>query len=281
MSDLLYPFTSAVAAVLARTHSIAILCGLAPGSAGAWLIAIVLLVVAVRGALVPVTIHGVRTAHRRARVTPQLRDLQRQYAGSRDIDSLRRLRAEQRRVRAEHGVSTWGLAPALLQLPIVYALYRVVSDLTTGHAVGALDASLVASASAVSVLGLTLTGRISEQLPDHLPAALVLTGMALVAAALTVATQRLFTLPMTDLAGQPQAVTALQHAMPWLAGAGVLAAAWFVPAGLLAYWVVNNAWTFGQQGLIWRLAPRPGSPAAQGRALPRAHREPGADQSGR
>jgi YidC/Oxa1 family membrane protein insertase len=53
-----------------------------------------------------------------------------------------------------------------------------------------------------------------------------------------------------------------QRLMPWLGAVGVLAAAWLVPAGLVVYWVANNAWSFAQQGLIWRFAPTPGSPAA-------------------
>ncbi|WP_295697296.1 membrane protein insertase YidC [Lapillicoccus sp.] len=269
MPDLLSPVTTVIAAILARTHSLAGLAGLAPGSGGAWLLAILLLVIIVRTAMLPLTIHGVRSAHARARATPQLQTLQRRYAGARDRASLRQLRDERRRINAEHGVSTWSLAPMVLQLPLVYALYRVVSDLTTGHSVGAMGAALVASASAASLLGLTLTSRIGPLLLQHSAAAVVLVMLALVAAALTFATQQWFNLPMTsttDLSGQPAGIAAIQRLMPWLAGGGVLVAAWFVPAGLLVYWVINNAWTFAQQGLVWRFAPTPGSPAARQRA---------------
>lgn len=79
------------------------------------------------------------------------------------------MRAEQKAIHAEHGVSGWSLAPALLQLPLFYALYRVVSDLTAGHSVGALDAGLVASASAASVAGLHLTSHLGSTLSADLP----------------------------------------------------------------------------------------------------------------
>ena len=272
MPDLLSPLTTLLAAVLARTHAVAALAGLAPGSAGAWLLAILLLVIVVRTAMLPLTIHGVHSAHARARANSQLQTLQRRYAGARDRASLRQLRAERHSINAEHGVSTWGLAPVVLQLPLVYALYRVVTDLTTGQPVGALGAGLVASASAASVLGLTLTSRIGPLLLQHTAAAVVIVILPPVAAALSFATQRWFSLPMTsmtnltNLSEQPAGVTAIQRAMPWLAGGGVLVAAWFVPAGLLVYWVVSNAWTLAQQGLIWRFAPTPGSPAALRRA---------------
>lgn len=266
MPDLLSPLTSAVAGVLASTHSIASSLGLAAGSAGAWVVAILLLVIVVRAAMLPLVVHGVRATHARARANPQLRALQLRYAGKRDVDSLQQLRQDRRRINAEHGVSTWSLAPALLQLPLVYALYRVVSDLASGQSVGALDAGLVASASAASVCGVHLTSRIGEQLHQGVAGVVALVALAVVAAALSCATQRWFTLPMTDLTDQPGPPVALQAALPWLAGAGVLAAAGFVPAGLLVYWVLTNAWTFAQQGLIWRFAPTPGSPAARWRA---------------
>ena len=79
------------------------------------------------------------------------------------------MRAEQKAIQAEHGVSGWSLAPALLQLPLFYALYRVVSDLTAGHSVGALDAGLVASASAASVACLHLTSHLGSTLSAGLP----------------------------------------------------------------------------------------------------------------
>lgn len=262
MPDLLSPLTSLVAATLAGTHTVAEALGLSAGSAGAWLLAIVLLVAAVRTAMIPLTLHGVRSAHARARATPALRALHQRHAGARDLESLQRLRQDQRRIHAEHGVSSWSVAPMLLQLPLFYALYRVISDLTAGQAVGALDAGLVASASAASVVGLGLSSRVGPMLGEGLGSALTLMGLAVIAAGLSFATQRWFSLPMTDLSEQPAAMVTMQQVMPWLSAVGVLVAAWFVPAGLLVYWVANNAWTFVQQGLVWRFAPTPGSPAA-------------------
>lgn len=265
-SDLLFaalsPVVSAGASVLAATHTLAGALGLAPGSAGAWLLAIALLVVVVRTAMLPFVIHSVRSAHARARATPQLRALQQRYAGRRDLESLQRMRLAQKEIHAEHGVSSWSLAPMLLQLPIVYALYRVVSDLAAGQGVGALDAGLVASAGAASVVGLQLTSRVGPTLATNLTGGLVLVGLAIVAAVLAFATQRFFVQPMTDLTGQPDAMLWVQRAMPWLSAGGVLVGAAFVPAGLLVYWALTNAWTLAQQAVIWRVAPTPGSPAA-------------------
>src|SRR5829696_5901909 len=274
MPDLLSPITHAVAAVLAATHHVAGALGLSPGSASAWLLAVLLLVVAVRTLLLPITIHGVRSSHARAHAAPQLRALHERYTGSRDLEQLTVMRAEQKAIHAEHGVSSWSLAPALLQLPLFYAVYRVVSDLTAGQSVGALDASLVASASAASVAGLQLTSHLGSTLAQNVPAGLVLVALAPVGALLSLLTQRWFVLPMTDVTDLGESMATVQRLMPWLGAAGVLVAAAFVPAGFIVYWLFNNAWTFVQQGLIWRLAPTPGSPAAARRTARRDARAP-------
>ncbi|GAB3066374.1 hypothetical protein GCM10027053_32170 [Intrasporangium mesophilum] len=267
MPDLMSPFTTAVSFVLAAAHDAAGAIGLAPGSAGAWLIALLLLVVVVRTLLLPITIHGVRASHARAHAAPQLRELRARYAGSRDLAQLTAMREEQKRIHAEHGVSSWSLAPVLLQVPIFYAVYRVVSDLTAGHSVGALDVGLVASASAASVVGLHLTSHLGPVLSQSIPAALVMVAVAVAAATLSLATQRWFVLPMTDPTDLPEVMGSVQRLMPWVGAVSILAAAGFVPAGLLFYWLFNNLWTFVQQGLVWRFAPTPGSPAAARRAV--------------
>lgn len=262
MPDLLSPVVHALAAVLAATHDVACALGLSPGSAGAWLFAVLLLVVAVRTLLLPVALHSVRSSHARAHAAPQLRELRQRYAGTRDLEQLSAMRVEQKAIHAEHGVSAWSLAPALLQLPLFYALYRVVSDLTAGHSVGALDAGLVASASAASVAGLHLTSHLGTILRQNIAAGLLMIAVAVAAGLLSLLTQRWFVQPMTDVNDLPASMATAQRLMPWLGAAGVLAAAAFVPAGLIVYWLFNNAWTFAQQGLICRFAPTPGSAAA-------------------
>ncbi|GAB3447445.1 hypothetical protein GCM10027517_31290 [Phycicoccus ginsengisoli] len=262
------PVSHVLAAVLAGAHTLATSLGLAPGSAGAWLAALALLVVAVRGVTVPLVVRGVRDSHARAHARPQLLALQARYAGRLDAEGLRRLRAERKAVHAEHGVASWGLAPALLQLPLLLALYRVVSQVTAGHPLGALDAGLVASAASASVLGVHLSSRLG-QLPSHPQGLVLLAAVALGSALLSWATSRWFTVPMTDPTGQPELLVAAQRWLPAAGAVGVLAAAWVVPAGLVAYWFLSNLWTFAQQGLVWRFAPTPGSPAAQRRAARR------------
>lgn len=216
--------------------------------------------IVVRTALLPVTIHGVRLAHSSARARPQLQELTKRYRGRTDADSLRELRAERRRIAAEHRTSRLGCLPLLVQLPIWFALYRLVSDVAGGQAVGAMDGALVASLGGATLLGVHLAERgYTGGGPAHLA---VVTGLALLAAALTYVTQRYLVLPNTVTEAMPDTMVRAQHLMPALSAGGLLLVAGAAPLGLLAYWVCNALWTLGQSAVVWRWFPTPGSPAA-------------------
>lgn len=282
MSALLSPLVSLLTVVLAGAHDLLAALGLAPGSPLAWVLALAGLVVVVRGAMLPLVVHGVRSARARARAMPALTALQRRYAGRRDLESLSRLRRERRAVLAEHGVSSWSLAPMLLQFPLFLALYRVIAEVSAGRPVGALTAGLVASATSATIVGLRLTDRVSG-LGASLPGLVLFVGLAVLAAGLTYVTQKWFVLPntpamSTGVAGVASAgaagsgvgageqgagaMAAVQGWLPALSAVGLLIGAAVAPAGLLAYWCLNNLWTLVQQALICRYWPTPGSAAA-------------------
>lgn len=188
MPEFLSPLAHLVAAALAAAHTLVTRFGLDPGGAPAWVLAIVGLVVAVRAVLLPLTAHSVRLARASGRARPALTELRRRYHGRTDLESLRALTAEQRRIQAEHGVSRAGCLPVLLQLPILFALYHVLASVSRGETVGAMDAVLVASAGSASLLGVSLADRLDLLAsPQRLA---VVAGLAAVSAALSYVTQR-------------------------------------------------------------------------------------------
>lgn len=265
LQSLLHPFAQLVAAALAAAHTGLSTVGLDPAGGLTWVLSIALLVVGVRVVLLPLTVHGVRLARAGASARPELEALRRRYRGRTDVESLRAMREEQRRIQAEHGVPRTGCLPVLLQLPILFALYQVLSQVANGQPVGAMDLTLVASAGSASLLGLGLAeraGRWGDLLasPRQL---LVIAVLALLSAGLSFVTQRWFVLPNLVLAGLPEPMADAQRLMPVLSAVGVLTAAAVVPAGLLVYWVVSNAWTLGQQAVVARWFPTPGSAAHQ------------------
>ena len=247
--SVLDPITHALAAVVATAHSAATDLGAAPDGIGAWLVALVSVVVTVRLLLLPLVVRGVKQAHAGARARPHLAEVQKKFreaqekarstggAGARpDPAAMRELMEERRRISTEHGVSRLGCLPMLLQMPIWIGLYHLIGGAARGRAIGALDAGLVASLGAATLAG--------------------------AAALLSFVTQHFLVLPNMVLTDAPEAVVSAQRMMPLLSAGGMLVAAAVVPVALLVYWVVNAAWTCAQSAVVWRWFPTPGSPAA-------------------
>ena len=258
--SVLDPISHFLAAVLAMSHTWLTSLGADPGSGTTWVLCVATLVVIVRLALLPLVVHGVRQTHAAARARPQLTDLTRRYRNRKDADAMRSFRNERRRIAAEHNMSRLSLLPVLIQLPIWVALYHLLSNVAAGVAVGAVTPHLVASLGAATLLGLPLAER--GYLGGDWPHLAVVGGLAVVAAVLASATQKLLIGPNTVLTDVPDVISRTHQMMPALSAVGLLVAGGAVPVALLVYWVCNSIWTLGQSAVIWRWFPTPGSPAA-------------------
>ncbi|WP_340540756.1 membrane protein insertase YidC [Nocardioides sp. GXZ039] len=266
--SVLAPLSHALAAVVAGAHAGLTSLGSDPDAGATWALSIAAVVVVVRTALLPLVIHGVRSAHAAARARPALRELGERFKGKRDPDSLRAHAEERRAIAAEHGMSRLGCLPMLLQMPVWIALYHLLRDVARGHAVGAMGADLVASLGVATIAGVRLADHgYAGAGAEHLA---VVAGLALTAAALSFLTQRFLLAQNMVTADLPEAMLRAQRLMPMLSAGGMLLAGGFVPVALLVYWVANSAWTFGQSAVIWRWFPTPGSAAADRHLLRRA-----------
>ena len=218
--SLLDPISHVLAAVLAMAHTGLVSLGADPGSGTTWVLCVAVLVVVVRAALLPLVAHGVRRAHVAARARPQLSDLL-----------------------------------PLIQLPILLALYHLLSDVAAGVAVGAVTPHLVASLGAATLLGLPLAER--GYLGAGWSHLAVVGGLAVVAALLSYATQRFLLAPSAVLGDVPDAIARIHQLLPALSAAGLLVAGGAVPVALLVYWVCSSIWTLGQSAVIRRWFPTP------------------------
>ena len=258
--SLLDPLTHALAAVLATAHAALTSAGADPTSGPTWVLSIAAVVVVVRVALLPLVVHNVRNAHASARARPQLDDLAKRYRHRKDAASVRAMMDEQRRIKAQHGVSSWGCLSVLAQLPVWVALYQLLSNVAIGHSVGAMTAGLVASLGGASVLGVHLAERgYFGAGVSHLA---VVAGLACLAAVLSFVTQKFLVLPNTVTTAMPDSLFQAQHFMPALAAVSLLVAGGIVPVALIVYWVFNTGWTSIQSAVVWRWFPTPGTAAA-------------------
>ena len=254
------PLSHALAALIAAAHVGLTSLGADPSAGTTWLLCIAAVVVTVRVAMLPLVVHGVRLAHASARARPHLQDLAKRYRNRKD----RRQRAPTHGGASPHRRRardvTTRLSADAVQLPIWVALYHLLAEVAVGVPVGAMNAELVASLGAATLLGVPLAER--GYLGAGTAHLAVVAGMAVGAAALSFVTQRYLVAPNTVTDGLPEAVARAQQMMPALSALGLLVAGGVVPAALLAYWVCNSLWTLAQSAVIWHWFPTPGSPAA-------------------
>lgn len=258
--SVLDPLSHALASVVAAIHAGLSALGADPASGTTWVLCIAAVVVVVRTALLPVTVHSVRQARAVGRARPELHALAERYRDRRDPESLRAFAAQRRRIATEHGMSRWGVLPALVQVPIWLALYHLLAHVANGVPVGAVNAGLVASLGVATMLGVPLAER--GYLGGGGMHLVVVTGLALAAALLSFVTQRYFVAPNIVMTDQPDAMVNAYRLMPALSAMGLVVAGGFVPVALLLYWVCNSAWTLGQSAIVWHWFPTPGSAAA-------------------
>jgi YidC/Oxa1 family membrane protein insertase len=249
-------------------------------------IAIILLTITVRVALLPLAIKQIRSQHAMQRLQPHLKALEQKYKGNRQ-----RLNEEKMKLMREHQVNPLGgCLPLLLQVPIFIALYQV---LTAGGGTrylpeGSALVRAIESQSA-SFLGMNLAcnpnsaGRgIVEVRGDTLDCG---SGIAaaipfFVMVALMVFTTYYQQRQMQLASGQQQQqMQMLLRIMPLFLGFISLS----IPAGVLVYWVTTNAWQIGQQHVMLRAKARAeveGSPPPTPKPSGRNPGKPGGKNAG-
>ncbi len=266
----LWPFEALTSHLLVAVHATVSRLGLDPASIGAWTLALVGVVVVVRLAMAPLVVRQVRTGQRMAALAPQLRAVRERYRGRTDASSLAAMRAESAALSAQAGASPLGCLPVLVQLPVLLALFRVLSGAAHGEVVGAMTPALVAQLDAASLAGASLAATWATSGA----AAVIAAGLMAVMAASVWVQQRRQLARNTPAAGLEGVAGSSVRAMARLAPLLVVVPGMSVPLGVLLYWTLSSLWSLGQAGALLRWMPTPGTPAAAARDARRARREP-------
>ena len=222
--------------------------------------AIIGLTVLVRLALFPLTAKQARSMQKMQIVQPEIKRLQAQYKNDRQ-----KLNEEIMKFYKENKINPMaGCLPLLLQMPIFFALFRVLSD---PHKHVPADSNLYEAFCAdlepgacgstngfprgLKFLGMDLgqaASEISAGFADALPYFLLI--------ALVVVTGYL-------QFKQTQSRQTNAQANPQMAIMGKIFPVMFafisysLPSGVVLYFLVSNAWQIGQQALIFRTMPPP------------------------
>ena len=215
---------------------------------GSFGIAIILFTLIVRLVLFPLSVTSLRSSRRMQLLAPQLKALQRQHKGDRQA-----MGQAQMELYRQHGVNPlMGCLPMLAQLPVLFALYWAIINVTNNSA--DLEMAFLWIES-LAVPDVWLPPGI--ELPFGLPGVLALTAGA---------TQFVVQRMMMNRAVQDPQQQMVQNVMQFMPIMIVFFAMQF-PAGLALYWVVSNIFSIGQQWVIMRdksLSVPAGATAAAG-----------------
>ena len=249
---LLNPLYDAVSWVLLRFHSVFSL--VFPADSGAaWGLSIVGLVVLIRTALIPLFVKQIKAQRGLQVLQPQMKAIQEKYKNDKQKQS-----EELMKLYKDTGTNPLSSClPILVQSPFFFALFHVLSYISRGLTVGVMDAAAVASFGSATIFG----APIYETFTKGDANTKVVAGVLIVLmTATTFITQRQLMVRNMP-AGQSNPMMQQQKILLYVFPAMFAVFGINFPIGVLIYWFTTNLWTMGQQLIVIRRNPTPGSAA--------------------
>ncbi|MGH8794126.1 MAG: membrane protein insertase YidC [Stackebrandtia sp.] len=230
------------------------------GTTWTWLLAIVFLVVSLRVVMFPLFVKQIKSQRAMQKLQPQVKELQQKYKG--DRETLQREMMEL--YRKEKANPLMGCLPLLLQAPVFISLLHVLRRIkptntnineynwTDGQWFSALEAHVFGApiwANFMSTAG-ELNGA-----GDPIVVKVVSSLLVILMTVTTYFTSRQMILK-TGWNDDPQQ-RMIQKMMLYGIPAMLLFSGFIFPIGVICYWVVNNAFSLGQQMWVLRKYPPP------------------------
>jgi YidC/Oxa1 family membrane protein insertase len=252
------PLYYAISAVMVAFHTFfSSVLGLDPAGGAAWALSIIGLTLVIRAALIPLFVKQIKASRNMQLIQPKVKELQKKYGHDRE-----RLAQETMKLYKESGTNPFASClPILLQMPIFFALFRLLNHASNGVPKGVLTQTQADQFGAAELFGaVPLSDTFLKANGD---VAVMVTAAFLVVAmtATTFLTQRQLmskNMPADALSGPyAQQQKMLLYVLPLVFAVGGIA----FPIGVLLYWTTSNLWTMGQQFYVIRNNPAPGTPA--------------------
>ncbi|GAA1977208.1 membrane protein insertase YidC [Microbacterium pumilum] len=293
IGTILWPLKWLVELVLVAWHALFTAIGLPPDDGITWVLAIIGLVLVVRSAMIPLFVKQIKSQRKMMEIAPELRKVQEKYKGKRDQLSREAMSRETMALYKKHGTTpVSSCLPLLVQMPIFFALFSVLNGVQTiktdpNHTgVGPLTNELMTEFYNAKLFGVaslhdSLIGAWEAQAPGWQ----VTVGILLVLVVLMIASQFFTQLQIISKNLSPEAKTGqayqMQKVMLYVLPFAFVFSGVFFPLGVVIYWFVSNLWTMGQQFLVIREMPTPGSDAAKAREERLARKGKAIDSSGK
>jgi YidC/Oxa1 family membrane protein insertase len=222
----------------------------------AWALAVIFLVFTLRAILFKPFVGQVRSMRKMQEFAPEMQKIKKKFPNDKQ-----RQAQEMQKLQSEHGVNPLGgCLPMLVQIPVFIGLFHVLRSFKPGWGeVYFFDKQGVDSFVNAKLFGTNLSTFITmpaEQLAQYgterLNVILLSVPLMIVASIATHFTSRHSVARQNQTAlDNPQ--TAIMNKLTlYIFPLGVLAGGFFFPVAILMYWLSNNAWTLGQQHVVYK-----------------------------
>jgi YidC/Oxa1 family membrane protein insertase len=256
---ILWPFKWVIEAILVTFHSLLTTFGMQEDSGVTWVASIVGLVLVVRAALIPLFVKQIKSQRSMYIIQPDLQKLQKKYKGKTDRDSREKMAKEQMALYKKHGSSPFSSClPLLAQMPVFFSLFTTLQEAQSKRpGVGLLTQELSDSFARSKFLGASLSETFITASNNSVQ--IIAAVMIVLMTASQFITQKQIMAknqnPETENSQFAQTQKIMLYAFPVI----FLISGISFPLGVLIYWLVSNFWTMGQQFVVIRNMPTPGS----------------------
>ncbi|BDU11610.1 membrane protein insertase YidC [Aurantimicrobium sp. INA4] len=270
---ILWPIKWAIELILVSFHWLFTTLGMDPDAGATWVLAIVGLVVVVRAALIPVFVRQIKSQRKMLEIAPDLKKIQDKYKGKKDQFSREAMSRETMELYRRTGSNPLSSClPLLLQMPIFFGLFSVLNDVAVKQGaagVGPMNAELAQSFYNASLFGVAPLHTTFVQAMNANPPQVSVMVIAMTMVVLMTASQFITQLQIVskNMSEETKASPAFrqQRILLYILPLVFAFSGFTFPLGVMFYWLVSNFWTMGQQFIVIRNMPTPGSQAAKDR----------------
>lgn len=277
INTILWPIKWVVELILVAFHWFFTTIGMDPAGGLTWVLSIVGLTIVIRAALIPIFVKQIKNQRRMLEVAPELKKIQAKYKGKKDQFSREAMSRETMELYKKTGTNPLSSClPLLLQMPIFFALFRVIFDAQDGKGgVGPLSPHLGLLFAHAELFGAKLHESFQGAMSND-PQEVGVMVIAAVMVALMTGSQFFTQLQIVSKNMSPETKASptykqqkmLLYVLPFV----FLFSGFTFPIGVMFYWLTSNIWTMVQQFVVIRNMPTPGSDAAKAREARMARR---------
>ncbi|MET9612431.1 membrane protein insertase YidC [Kitasatospora indigofera] len=225
-----------------------------PDGGWAWGLAIASMVIVIRICLIPLFVKQIKATRAMQAIQPKMKAIQERYKNDKQRQS-----EEMMKLYKEAGTNPFSSClPILVQAPFFTALYGVLASVAKNKPIGVIDGALLVSAGKAHIFGAPLSATFLSS--NEVSVKIVTAVMIILMSASQFITQRQLMTKNMDLTVKTpfmQQQKMLMYVFPIMfAVMGIN-----FPVGVLVYWLTTNVWSMGQQLIVIRNNPTPGSQA--------------------